>query len=57
MSFATCEYIKQGGTIIIPSPTGAGKSWLASALGYQACLSGFKTSYYGMQRLFEHITI
>jgi len=56
MSLATCEYIKQGVPIIITGPTGAGKSWLASALGYQACLSGFKTSYYGMQKLFEHIT-
>jgi len=39
MSLATCEYIKQGVPIIITGPTGAGKSWLASALGYQACLS------------------
>jgi DNA replication protein DnaC len=35
----------------------SGKSFLASALGHQACLQGFKTPYLNMNRLIEKITI
>ena len=55
MSLATCDYIRQGASVIITGAAGTGKSWLGSALGHQACLHGFKTAYYGMQKLFERI--
>lgn len=57
MALSTCEYIRQGAPVLITGAAGTGKSWLASALGYQACLSGFKASYYGMQKLFDKITV
>lgn len=57
MSLATCNFIKQGVPVIITSATGSGKSWLASAVGYQACLMGFKVRYFGMLKLFEEIEL
>ena len=43
--------------VIITGPTGTGKSWLATALGHHACVCGHKTRYFGMNRLFEEITM
>jgi len=57
LHLATGEYIKKGIPVIITGATGTGKSWLATALGYRACLSGFKVKYYGIQKLFEQITL
>jgi DNA replication protein DnaC len=51
------HYIKQGTNILINGSTGSGKSFLACALGHQACLQGFKTTYLNMNRLIEKITI
>lgn len=57
LRLATGEYIRQGIPVIITGAAGTGKSWLATALGYQACHSGFKVKYYGMQKLFEQIAL
>ena len=46
LSLTDCNYITQGKSMVITGPTGAGKSFLASALGYQACMMGFNTAYY-----------
>ncbi len=48
---ATGQYIKDGASIIITGSTGCGKSYLASALGHQACAQGFKVAYYNVQKL------
>lgn len=57
MDLSTCEYIRRGVPVIITGATGTGKSWLASALGHQACMTGFKTAYYGMQKLLERMSL
>jgi DNA replication protein DnaC len=57
LQLASCEYIRRGSSILISGATGTGKSWLATALGYQACLSGFHVAYFNLQKLFEKITI
>lgn len=51
------HYLKQGANVLISGSTGSGKSFLACALGHQACLQGFKTTYLNMNRLIERITI
>lgn len=53
MQLATCEYISQGASVLITGPAGVGKSFMATALGYQACLCGFKVRYYNMHKLLE----
>lgn len=51
------RYLAQGENIIITGATSCGKSAIACALGYQACMMGIKTRYYNMNRLIETILI
>ena len=51
LRLAESRWIKQGQSILITGPTGAGKSYLASALGQQACKQGFKTLYFNCNKL------
>jgi len=48
---ATGNYIEKGESILITGATGCGKSFLASALGHQACAQGFKVTYFNVQKL------
>jgi len=50
-SLATGDYITKGEAILISGATGTGKSFLASALGHQACAQGYKVAYYNLQKL------
>ncbi len=45
------QYITQGETVLITGATGCGKSFIASALGYQACRQGHKVLYFNLQKL------
>ena len=47
----TCEFIKKGQDVFITGSTGTGKSYLASAIGRQACLHGFKVYYANTTKL------
>jgi DNA replication protein DnaC len=40
---------------LITGATGVGKSYLASALGHQACLLGYRTLYFNTQKLFSRL--
>jgi DNA replication protein DnaC len=49
---AECSFIKKNENIFITGSTGIGKSYLASALGHQACELGFKVLYHNSAKLF-----
>ncbi len=50
-ALSTCDFIPKGESILITGATGCGKSFLASALGHQACIAGYRVAYYNMQKL------
>lgn len=56
-SLATGRYMENGESIIITGATGCGKSFIASALGHQACAQGYKTAYFNMQKLTKQLKI
>jgi DNA replication protein DnaC len=56
-SLAEGQYLKQSENILITGATGCGKSYLACALGHQACTQGYKTVYLNMNRIIEKITL
>lgn len=51
------RYLQNGENILVTGATGSGKSFLACALGHQACLQGYKTAYLNMNRLIEKVTL
>jgi DNA replication protein DnaC len=52
---STCDFIKKGEDLFITGSTGTGKSFLASALGQQACLMGYKVLYTNTAKLMSHL--
>jgi DNA replication protein DnaC len=55
MRLATCDFIKLHQNVLITGSTGTGKSYLASALGNQACLLGYKVVYANTGRLLSQL--
>jgi DNA replication protein DnaC len=50
-----CTFISEKQNIIITGSTGTGKSFIASAIGNQACRLGFKVYYANTNRLFSQL--
>ena len=50
--FAECSFIERNENILITGSTGIGKSYIASALGNQACMLGYKVFYASTSKLF-----
>lgn len=56
-ALADGAYIARAENILITGATGCGKSFLACALGHQACATGYRTLYFNLNRLSEQIAI
>jgi len=47
------QWIRDHRNCLITGPTGTGKTWVACALGHQACRDGYRTCYYYAPKLFR----
>ena len=57
LNLSTCDYVRKGVAVLITGAAGTGKSWIGTALGYQACMNGLRVAYYNVYRLFEEIAL
>jgi DNA replication protein DnaC len=55
LRLAECDYIETCENILITGSTGVGKSYLATALGYQACIEGHRVMYFNANKLFAKL--
>ena len=52
-----CDWIKKSRDLLITGSTGVGKSFIASALGFQACVHEFKVMYVTANKLFDKLLL
>lgn len=50
-------FIKNPATVLIQGPTGVGKTYLATAIGNQACRKGYNCIFVGINELIERIEL
>lgn len=56
-TLASAQWVQRQQNLCITGPTGSGKTWLACALGNQACRQGLSVRYFRLPRLFETVRI
>ncbi len=56
-SMIGCEWVRQAQNLILTGATGCGKTWLACALGNQACRQGLSVLYVRTSRLMEEMKL
>jgi|ERR1035437_3677664 DNA replication protein DnaC len=57
MRFGDCSFISNFENILITGSTGTGKSYIASAIGHQACGLGFKVLYCNASKLMAKLKL
>jgi DNA replication protein DnaC len=55
MRLFDCSFIEKGESLLITGSAGVGKSYIASALGYQACIEGYRVMYFNAAKLFAKL--
>jgi DNA replication protein DnaC len=55
MRLAECSFIDKHENILITGSTGIGKSYIASAIGHEACALGYKVNYHSTAKLFARL--
>lgn len=54
---ATCQWVQERHNVILTGATGTGKTYLACALGQQACRRGYRVLYRRASRLFDELLL
>lgn len=54
---AQCRWIREHLNVVITGPTGVGKTYLACALGQNACRNGYRVIYRRAPRLIDELTL
>ncbi|MEI8703025.1 IS21-like element helper ATPase IstB [Mesorhizobium sp. ISC15] len=57
MALVGCDWIRKHHGLLVTGPAGVGKSWLACALGHQACREDFSVAYHRVPRLFAALAL
>lgn len=57
LRFSGGLFVEKKEDIVITGPTGVGKSYLATALGFKGCLYGYKVSYFNCHKLFSSLKL
>lgn len=57
LTLASCNWIRDNRNCLFSGPSGIGKSWLACALGFQACRENFSVLYQRLPRLFATLAL
>jgi DNA replication protein DnaC len=57
MRLADVAFIKRSENVLITGATGCGKSYIASAIGFQACQKGIKVAYFSMTKLLQKLQL
>lgn len=57
MRLAECAFVQRKENLLITGSTGIGKSYIASAIGNQACMLGYKVIYANTAKLFSKLKI
>lgn len=57
LALAQCDWIRRRHNCIITGPTGAGKTYIACALGQKACREGFSVQYHRAPKLFAQLAL
>jgi DNA replication protein DnaC len=57
LQLANCQWVAQHLNCLITGPTGAGKSYVATALAHKACREGYSARYLRLPRLLQSLHI
>lgn len=57
LRLAQGDYLDNAENVLITGSTGVGKSYIATALGYQSCIEGYRTMYFNTSKLLSRLKI